>query len=398
MGIFPANGTRCWPLISPRIKRHYIKFIPFVLVFTIISLTYFRDHLPYVPKKHRISSYDIEVEESFRQDRLTQGGPNGFLPRHKAKRYCKNHNWAPYPYRETRRKIYDLFLINTELDWLEIRLNELQHHVDYFVILESATTFTGHPKPLTLHDNWDQFSKFHSKIIYHLLEDPPSSNRSWDHEIHQRNAMYSQVLPKLEGEQEPKEGDVILVSDIDEIPRPATLTLLRNCDFPRRLTLRSRFYYYSFQWLHRGAEWAHPQATTFSGVNSTILPQDLRGGHGIPLSDKMFRTGEEAQSADLWNAAWHCSSCFKTIGELLGKMESFSHTEYNEERFRERERIVDRVRKGKDLWDRWGQWYDRVEDNEDVPSYLKEEDREKRFGYMLDRDGVGAGFADYEER
>jgi beta-1,4-mannosyl-glycoprotein beta-1,4-N-acetylglucosaminyltransferase len=83
---------------------------------------------------------------------------------------------------------------------------------------------------------------------------------------------------------------------------------------------------------------------------------------------------------------------------LLGKMESFSHTEYNEEKFRERERIVDRVRKGKDLWDRWGQWYDRVEDNKDVPSYLKEEDREKRFGYMLDRDGVGAGFEDYEER
>jgi beta-1,4-mannosyl-glycoprotein beta-1,4-N-acetylglucosaminyltransferase len=166
MGLFPPNESKGWRLISPRVKRHCIKFIPIVLLFTIISLTYFNDHLPYVPKKHRISSYDIELEESFRRDRLTPGGLNGFLPRYKVKRYCKNHNWEPYPYRESRRKIYDLFLLNTELDWLEIRLNELEHHVDYFVILESATTFTGHPKPLALHDNWKQFEKFHSKIIY----------------------------------------------------------------------------------------------------------------------------------------------------------------------------------------------------------------------------------------
>lgn len=31
-----------------------------------------------------------------------------------------------------------MFLINTELDFLEIRLNELDQEVDYFVILESG--------------------------------------------------------------------------------------------------------------------------------------------------------------------------------------------------------------------------------------------------------------------
>lgn len=75
-------------------------------------------------------------------------------------------------------------------------------------------------------------------------------------------------------------------------------------------------------------------------------------------------------------------------------MKSFSHTELNKERFRERERIVDRVRRGKDLWDRWGQNYDRVEGNRDVPGYLRGRER-KRFGYLLDRDGEDAGFVDY---
>lgn len=58
---------------------------------------------------------------------------------------------------------------------------------------------------------------------------------------------------------------------------------------------------------------------------------------------------------DLWNAAWHCSSCFSTIKEMRRKMESFSHTNLNKGEFRMTDRIVDRVGRGKDLWDRFGQ-------------------------------------------
>jgi beta-1,4-mannosyl-glycoprotein beta-1,4-N-acetylglucosaminyltransferase len=199
--------------------------------------------------------------------------------------------------------------------------------------------------------------------------------------------MYEQVLPFLTDEQAPNTQDVILVSDLDEIPRPATLTLLRNCEFPRRLTLRSRFYYYGFQWLHRGVEWAHPQATTYRG-NDTILPAALRKGtHGIN------RLKNLDEKADLWNAAWHCSSCFSTIQEMLTKMSSFSHVELNKPEFRDKKTIVDRVRKGKDLWMRRGEKYDRVENNKDIPRYLK--GNRGKFEYMLDRDGENAGFVDY---
>ena len=125
---------------------------------------------------------------------------------------------------------------------MEIRLNKLQNHVEYFVILKSATTFTGLPKNLTLSQNWSRFQQFKSRIIYHVLETPPDSSSSWGHEIQQRNAMCTQVLPFLKGHQAPNQGDVVLVSDIDELPKPATLTLLHNCEFLKRLTLRSKFY------------------------------------------------------------------------------------------------------------------------------------------------------------
>jgi len=303
---------------------------------------------------------------------------------------CRHHGWRLFqPQDGVARKIYDLIMVNNELDWLEIRLNSTYDHVDYFVIVEASQTFTGHPKPLTIKDNYDMFKPYHAKMIYHLLEYPPdfSPQRTWDREDLQRDSTYTQVFPRLTGAQAPTKGDVMVVADVDEIPRPETLRVLRTCDFPRRLTLRSRFYYYGFQFRHRGPEWAHPQATTFQGFGKTILPGNLRTGDG-GLPPLIYW-----DKADLWNAAWHCSSCFRTMGELLDKMGAFSHTWMNRKEFRNRYRIADRIRNGKDLWDRSGQVYDLVENNKDVPPVLLKEP--ERFGYLLDRTGQNAGFVDY---
>jgi beta-1,4-mannosyl-glycoprotein beta-1,4-N-acetylglucosaminyltransferase len=379
-----VNGGRRFWISGRQTLRIIFVFIAISITLVVLRANHF--HNPLASKKHRITEDDMLLEKSLlptsgdSQIKLT---PQGLLPPDMASTYCAAHNWEPFHAQsEHPRQVYDLVMINSELDWLEIRLNTLHTHVDYFVVLESATTFTGLKKPLMVQENWSRFAQFHDKIIYHILENPPPPTaNSWAHERHQRNAMFTQVFPFLNTTQAAHDGDVILVSDLDEIPRPATLTVLRNCDFPARLTLRSEFYYYSFQWRHVGPEWAHPEATVYRGTDETILPADLRG----PSYAKQ----------DLWNAGWHCSSCFETVAEMLRKMESFSHTEYNEERFRDGERIVRLVRTGKDLWGRWSQWYKRVDNNQDIPTYLKQDGMRERFGYMLDRDGANAGFVDY---
>ncbi|KAL2154416.1 hypothetical protein VTH82DRAFT_3092 [Thermothelomyces myriococcoides] len=305
---------------------------------------------------------------------------------------CRPHGWKPFRPKDASkpRKVYDLVMFNTELDHLEIRLNSTWDEVDFFVLVESRKTFTGHDKPLILLDNFDRFEPYHSKMIYHEIEYPPNfkPRRTWDMEDLQRNSMLTQVFPRLTGRHEPQEGDVLVVSDVDEIPKPSTLRLLRACHFPRRLTLYSRFYYYSFQWLHRGPEWPHPQATYYQGLRRTLLPNDLR------IADGGIWPFREWEKGGLANASWHCSSCFQTVGELLTKMASFSHTGLNAEKYRDRQRIVDHVRRGLDLWDRKGQIFDRVEGNTDVPPFLLE--NRERFKYMLDRDGPTAGFTDVE--
>jgi hypothetical protein len=70
-------------------------------------------------------------------------------------------------------KPYHLILLSTELDHLGIRLNTLAPHIDYLVILESPTTFTGRLKPLPLQANYNS-SRF---APFHHQDHPPHSRR-----------------------------------------------------------------------------------------------------------------------------------------------------------------------------------------------------------------------------
>ncbi|SPN96521.1 related to beta-1,4-mannosyl-glycoprotein 4-beta-N-acetylglucosaminyltransferase [Cephalotrichum gorgonifer] len=327
---------------------------------------------------HRISASD-------RPWALSEGD----LPDASAAAICRRQGWSPFVPRAgaERRKVYDLIMVNNEVDWLEIRLNTTFDYVDYFVVVEAGKTFTGHPKPMAIRDNMDRLARYKSKLIYHELEYPPNFDppRTWDREDLQRDATFTQVLPRLKGEQVPTLGDVLVVADVDEIVRPETLTTLRHCEFPRRLTLRSQFYYYSYQFRHRVRDWPHPEATFFDG-RSTVLPTNLRNGDG-GLQPLIYW-----DKADMENAGWHCSSCFRTLEELLDKMGSFSHTWMNRKKYRDPQRIVDRISQGRDIWDRKGEEFDRVEGNSDVPSFVLESER---FRYLLGPGENGAVFEDY---
>jgi len=322
-------------------------------------------------------------------------GKQAILSPDEAKIVCRAHGFPAESSREGQRQVYDLVLMSTELDWLEIRLHTLSRYVDYFVIVESPTTFTGKPKPLHLKGNWDLFRDFHHMIIYRVVEDPVQSQRIWDHEDHFRNALFKEVFPSLTGTtQQANPGDVLVVSDMDEIVRPGAMILLRHCSVPARLTLRTHFYYYSFQWRHRGPQWAHPDATIYRD-SQTIMPNDLRQG--------LLRDGWAPVTAlrrwwdrgTLWNAGWHCSSCFATVAEMRTKMNSFSHQGWNTAKNRDASTLVNRVRHGLDLFGRKGELYDRIDHNEDVPPFISQQYKQSgRFRHLLNRDGKDAGFED----
>ncbi|KAH8591969.1 glycosyltransferase family 17 protein [Bisporella sp. PMI_857] len=361
--------------------RRYWRRIPFIILVLYLFTVYTRHKHPFTYHAHQITDVSILFAE---QNYLPQ------LPL--VTTFCAAHNFDVYPRRQ-ERKTYDLVMLNNELDWLEIRLNTMSNHVSYFIILESPVTFTGLKKDLIFTDELrnGRFKQWKKQILYTVVQNMPvGAPRTWDLEDYQRNALLLQGVNSASGPATPNEGDVLIVADMDELIRPAALMVLRNCDIPPRVTLRSKFYYYSFKYLHIGPEWAHPQATLFRGA-STILPADLRNGEGGNRIKAWW------DKTDLWNAGWHCSSCFEKVEDMLNKMKSFSHTSLNAKHFQDKARMVERVRTGKDLWDREGEMYERIEKNQDMPEFLKGEEQKKKFGYLLDRDGPNAGFTDYKE-
>lgn len=88
-----------------------------------------------------------------------------------AKQFCEFRRFEPWTKRDKYRKIYDLILINRELEWLDIRLGQMYSHVDYFIVVEADKSFTNEPKTLYVKENWDRYAAYHDKMIRHTLSD-----------------------------------------------------------------------------------------------------------------------------------------------------------------------------------------------------------------------------------
>ena len=118
-------------------------------------------------------------------------------------------------------KIYDCFTFFNEFDLLELRLQELYDHVDYFVLVEANRTFQNNTKPFYYQENIDRFAPWMDKILSISLTNMPADTDTWGRERHQRDAI-------LNGLYEAHDNDIIMISDVDEIPRPETIAKLQN--------------------------------------------------------------------------------------------------------------------------------------------------------------------------
>lgn len=119
-------------------------------------------------------------------------------------------------------RLFDCFTFFNELDLLDLRLSELDAVVERFVIAESPLTFTGQEKPLFFHANRDRFARFAHKIEHLVIEDMPvgEGKTAWDREWHQRRAL-------ARGYRDAAPDDLVVISDLDEIPRPEVLARLK---------------------------------------------------------------------------------------------------------------------------------------------------------------------------
>lgn len=133
--------------------------------------------------------------------------------------------------------VYDSFQFFNELDILYLRMNILDEVVDKFVISESTVTFSGARKPLFYAQNKEMFRKFEHKIIHNVVEDTPMDCDAFTRDHHQKCA----VARGLAGA---RPEDVVIFSDVDEIPNPETLKrLLPTVEDGKIYMLAQRLFY-----------------------------------------------------------------------------------------------------------------------------------------------------------
>ena len=168
--------------------------------------------------------------------------------------------------------IYDCFMYFDEDLLLDLRLNILNKYVKKFVITESTFLHSGKEKKL----NFDlkKFKKFKDKIVYIVVDTPPPGiekidssdsiliknkkilDNSLKRENNQRNKLFK-------GLNEANDDDLILSSDLDEIPN------LTSFNFKNKITLfEQQVFYYKFNLMQPDFKWMGTRACKKSNLKS----------------------------------------------------------------------------------------------------------------------------------
>lgn len=237
-------------------------------------------------------------------------------------------------------RIYDCFTFYNEFDLLEIRLNELYNHVDYFVLVESNQTFTNIPKPFLFDENKQRYSKFLDKIIHIKVNDMPNSSNAWDNETHQRNCI-------MRGLTDAEDDDIVIVSDCDEVLRATAVASMRTSDdviFGLRMPLFN--FKLNYMRVNPGQYDTWAMATRRSVLND-VTPNSLRNMR-FDMNQRGYHTSTGGCKM-IEHAGWH----FGYLGNneyLKDKARSFSHQEVNTPEFIEQIDVAASIASRKE-WD-----------------------------------------------
>jgi len=246
--------------------------------------------------------------------------------------------------------IYDCFIFYNEFELLELRLNELDDIVDYFVIIEATETFQGETKPPYFEQRKEEFSEFEDKIIHHIVDFPDELTDPWEREHYHRDSIQS----ALKQDTNIKHQDKIIISDTDEIPNPDSIrkAVSRNglCIF----SLKRYNYYYNME---RCGEYREGGAIMSDYIDFTS-GQDFRnrnlGAYDSSASQKLLELRltlrNRRRTHLISEGGWH----FSWIGDedfIINKIESFAHSEFNEEKYKNEDRIRKVMEEGGDLFD-----------------------------------------------
>ena len=219
--------------------------------------------------------------------------------------------------------IYDCVQFFNEEHILDIRLNILDEFVDYFVIAESTSDHQGRSKKLNF--DLQKFKKFKNKIIYIIVDDTkevikkPHIGGESLVEQHQRNSI-------MRGLVNAKDDDLIILSDVDEIP---DLNKLSTFDKKNKFAVFSqKAFAYKLNLLNESeSNWHGSKMCLKKNLKS---PQWLRNMKFKKYPFWRFDKPKNIQIIE--NGGWHFAYLLKP-NDISKKFQSFAHGEFNNKDF-----------------------------------------------------------------
>jgi len=254
--------------------------------------------------------------------------------------------------------IYDCFQYFDEDHMVDLRLNILDQYVDYFVISESTKTHQGKDKKI----NFDikKFSKFKKKIKF-IVADYNESINFKNHiggespiEQHQRNSL-------IKGIEDASSEDLIILSDSDEIPDLTKLNEIKNNKKIIAFSQKMFMYKINLQNIDE-SNWIGSKITMKKNITTM---QNLRN-----LKFKKYPFWRiDKYNLQTIKGGWHFSF-LQTPDQILNKIKSFSHGEFNINNINEKI-IEEKILKNEDIFGR-GITLKKTPLDSSYPSYILE--------------------------
>ena len=229
-------------------------------------------------------------------------------------------------------KIFDCFMYFDEEIVLDLRLNMLSPVVDYFVIVESKFTHKGDKRDLKF--DIDKFTEFKDKIIYLVFDQEPSDiERLNDDDVEDEKSrkLILNAARRENGQRnfitnglmEANDNDLVLISDVDEIPNLEQVDLINIEN--KIILFKQDMFYYKLNLKLPDLIWSGTKACKKKYLKS---PQWLRNvkdkKYPFYRFDTFFSDKKYINIKFVNDGGWHFSN-IKTPAEIEHKLKSYLH-------------------------------------------------------------------------
>ena len=276
--------------------------------------------------------------------------------------------------------VYDCIPFFNELDILNLRLHIMDPLVDKFIIEEATVTFSGEPKELCFEKNKELFREFLPKIEYIVVDNSPVDTTTHLRDKFQKNALEKGLVNATD-------EDVIILSDVDEIPNPKVLKeIIERFDPDKIYHLAQRMFYcylnmeeISGNLLSITGEFPGVERRLWLGTKvfsrKSIPPDGI-----IQLREASTTAPEAVRVADGgWHFGYMGSKQESDVSKRIGtKVVAAAHQEYNNQDTLAEAK--DRLILGQDMFGRDAR-FKRVEIDDSYPKYLLE--HLKEYDYLI---------------